>query len=213
MKTIINRILQILLIILSLAVVSVGSVNAYMIISTKDSIYTTDEFLDKVRIGDGHTAAVILGAGIRGDKPSSMLAERLDTGIDLYNAGVVSKLLMSGDNINPEYNEVRVMMKYAMNHGVPQEDIMVDKSGYRTYASVYRAKDKFGLDKIVLVTQKYHLYRAQYIADALGIQALSVSCDKIRYRGQIARDIREVASRTLAFIECIFKKEPKINPN
>ena len=137
-----------------------------------------------------------------------MLAERLDRGIALYEAGAAPKLLMSGDNGQVEYNELAAMADYALAKGVPSYDIFLDYAGFSTYESVYRAKEIFQAKKIIIVTQEYHLYRALYIADAMGLDAYGVSCDTQVFSGQINRDIREILARNKDFLTSIFKPKP-----
>ena len=108
---------------------------------------------------------LVLGAQVKPDgTPSTMLADRLDTAIKLYKDGVAPKILMSGDDGQVEYNEVKIMLEYAKEHGVPAKDIFLDHAGFSTYESVYRAQYIFGVKKMIIVTQKYHEYRALYIA-------------------------------------------------
>ena len=139
---------------------------------------------------------LVLGCGVRADgTPSAMLQDRLDVGIALYQAGVSDKLLMSGDHGRNGYDEVSAMKIYAMKQGVPSEDIFLDHEGYSTFESIYRAKEKFGAKKIVIITQEYHLHRALHIARELGLEAVGVSADLRNYRGQTRYDAREVLAR------------------
>ena len=138
-----------------------------------------------------------------------MLKDRLIRALELYNAGAAPKLLMSGDHGQNEYNEVGAMKNYAIENGVPSEDVFMDHAGFSTYETIYRAKEVFEAKKVIIVTQEYHLYRALYIAKKLGVDAYGVSCDLNVYAGQSARDIREVLARNKDFFKCIFKPEPK----
>ena len=135
---------------------------------------------------------IILGASVKnGDTPSPMLRDRLDEGIALYKAGCAPKILMSGDHGSEYYNEVSVMKNYAIKQGVPSEDIFLDHAGFSTYESMYRARAIFGAEKVVIVTQKYHLTRAVYNAKNLGMDAYGVAAAPINYGGQTIRNIRE----------------------
>ena len=118
---------------------------------------------------ESHDCIIVLGAGLWDDKPSPMLKDRLEKGISLYKAGAAPKLLMSGDHGRTGYNEVQVMKQYAIDAGVPSEDIFMDHAGFSTYESMIRARDIFGVTSPIVVTQKYHLYRAVYIGKSLGI--------------------------------------------
>lgn len=117
--------------------------------------------------------ALVLGAGVRSDgEPSLLLRDRLNSAIQLYEAGKVQKLLMSGDNRFHYYNEPAAMKRYAVKQGVPPEDIVEDFAGRRTYDSIYRAKHIFGQDRLIIVTQGFHLDRAVYLSRKLGVEAV-----------------------------------------
>lgn len=152
---------------------------------------------------------VVLGCQVRSDgSPSHMLEDRLKRSVALYEAGAAPKLLMSGDHGTVTYDEVNAMKRYALEAGVPSEDVFMDHAGFSTYETVYRAKEIFGADKVIIVTQRYHLYRALYIAQALGIEAYGVAADYRQYSGQFARDLREVLARVKDFGMSIIKPEP-----
>jgi vancomycin permeability regulator SanA len=153
---------------------------------------------------------VVLGCQVKDDgKPSDMLADRLRRGIELYNQGVAPKIIMSGDHGQKEYDEVNTMKQVAVDAGIPSNDIFMDHAGFSTYETLYRAKEIFEADKIIVVTQKYHLYRTMYIAEKLGIEAYGVNADYHTYWGQSNRDAREILARCKDFIKRIFKPEPK----
>ena len=152
--------------------------------------------------------AVILGAGVRNGKPTPMLKDRLLTGIELYKSGAVKKLIMSGDHGSEDYDEVNIMKSFAVDNGVPDEEIFMDHAGFSTYETVYRAKEIFEADNIIIVSQEYHLYRALYIAEKLDVKAVGVSADLRTYRGQKMRDLREILARDKDFFNCIIKPEP-----
>ena len=153
---------------------------------------------------------LVLGCQVKADgTPSHMLQDRLERAIALYqNQGIRTKLLMSGDHGQAGYNEVGTMRQYAIDRGVPAEDIFMDHAGFSTYESLYRAKHIFGAKKVIIVTQKYHLYRALYIARALGLDAEGVDADLRSYYGQLGRDCREVLARVKDLGMCIFKPKP-----
>jgi vancomycin permeability regulator SanA len=137
-----------------------------------------------------------------------MLEDRLRRGVELYEAGVSEKLLMSGDHGTKGYDEVGAMKAYATEREIPSQNVFMDHAGFSTYESMYRAAEVFEADKIVIVTQKYHLYRAVYAARALGLDAYGVAADYRSYSGQIMRDIREVLARCKDFAICILQPEP-----
>lgn len=137
-----------------------------------------------------------------------MLEDRLLQGIALYKRGVASKIIMSGDHGKKDYDEVNVMKQYAIEQGVSSEDIFMDHAGFSSYESIYRAKEIFKAQKIIIVTQKYHLYRSIYIAKQLDLEAYGVSSDPRKYSGQWARELREIVARNKDFFKCIFKPKP-----
>ena len=158
--------------------------------------------------GESFDCILILGCGVYGDRPSHMLSDRLDRGVQLFDLKLAPKLLLSGDNSRADYNEVAVMRDVAASKGVPLEAIFMDHAGFSTYESMYRARDIFDADRVLIVTQSYHLYRAVYDARALGLDAYGVDADLRAYAGQTFRDLREVLARVKDFAWCIFKPEP-----
>lgn len=179
-------------------------VNFYVKLSTKNQIMENDNSSNLEDID----CIIVLGAGIWGDKPSYMLEDRLLEAINLYKNNVSSKIIMSGDHGREEYDEVSIMKNYAIEKGIPSEDIFMDHAGFSTYDSIYRAKDIFKAKKVVIVTQKYHLYRALYIANQLGLEAYGIGADPRQYKGATYREIREILARNKDLIKCIFKPKP-----
>ncbi len=152
---------------------------------------------------------IVLGCRVRNDGSlSDMLRDRLLCGLELYDAGVAPKLLMSGDHGRMNYDEVGTMKNYAIENGVPSENVFMDHAGFSTYETIYRAKEIFRAEKVMIVTQEYHLYRALYIAQQLGVEAYGVSADLHTYAGQSMRDFREVLARLKDFVMCIVKPKP-----
>lgn len=180
-------------------------INAYVKYSTKKYIISNRDY-QKIGKVD---CVIVLGAGIWGDEPSPMLKDRIMTAVELYQEGVVSKIIMSGDHGRENYDEVKVMKRYAIENGVPSEDIFMDHAGFSTYESIYRAKEIFQAKKVIIVTQEYHLYRALYIASHLGLEAYGMPADKRSYSGQTYRELREILARNKDFIQCIFQPKPK----
>jgi len=193
-------------VIIAIAIIGILAlgINFYVIISTNNQIIDENEYTELADID----CIIVLGAGIWGEKPSPMLEDRLLEGIKLYQNNVSSKIIMSGDHGRKEYDEVNVMKDYGIENGVPSEDIFMDHAGFSTYESLYRAKEIFGAKKVVIVTQKYHLYRALYIANQLDIEAYGVGADPRQYVGAIYREIREILARDKDFVKCIFKPQP-----
>lgn len=199
-----KRIIKYLIILIIVGISIVLSINFYVILSTKKQIVDLSNLKNK----NDYDCIIVLGAGIWGDKPSPMLQDRLDEAIKLYEEGIAPKIIMSGDNGREGYDEVNVMKDYAINKGIPSEDIFMDHAGFSTYESIYRAKEIFKVEKAIIVTQKYHLYRALHIGNKLGINVTGVGADPRKYSGQIFRELREILARNKDFIQAIFKLKP-----
>ena len=197
----IKRIIIVLLVLFLLAIALIFGINYYVKFSTKKQIIKDNDFSNI----DNIDCILILGAKIWNDEPSPMLNDRLEVGINLYKNGVAPKIIMSGDHHLPDYDEVNVMKEIAINEGVPSEDVFMDHAGFSTYDSIYRAKEIFKAKNIIIVTQEYHLYRALYIAESLGLNAYGVSADSRKYAGQTSRELREILARDKDFVKSIFK--------
>ena len=200
-----RKMIKYIIMLILIFVVSVLAINFFVKIVTKNRILKKEEYSKLENID----CIIVLGAGIWGDKPSPMLEDRLKEAISLYNQNVSSKIIMSGDHGKEDYDEVNIMKEYAIEQGVASEDIFMDHAGFSTYESMYRAKEVFEANKIVIVTQKYHLYRALYIAKQLGIEAYGVNSNPRKYVGATYREAREIIARNKDFIKCIFKPQPK----
>lgn len=207
--------IKIILALIIAAAALVFGLSAYVAFSAAKDIAGSDE-------GSGFSAEeieecksidpqciLVLGCAVwADDQPSPMLKDRLDAAIELYRKGAAPKLLLSGDNSIVEYSEPDCMLKYALAQGVPAEDIFLDFAGFSTYESVYRAHAVFRVDRMIVVTQKYHLFRALKISDALGITAKGASSDQRKYSGRYGREAREVLARDKDLVKCIYKPEP-----
>ena len=198
-----KKILMFIIIFIIVIILLILGINIFVVFSTKNNIITEESAKDLKDID----CILILGAGVWGDKPSPMLEDRLVQGVSLYNNGVAPKIIVSGDHGTEEYDEVNIMKQYEIDKGVPSEDIFMDHAGFSSYDSIYSAKELYGAKKILIVTQKYHLYRALYIADKLEIEAYGVGSDPRKYSGQALREIREIFARDKDFVKCIFKPE------
>lgn len=200
----IMRISKIIIMLLLAIIISIITTNAYIIKTTKCKIIPKEE-LEYTNID----YIIILGAGIRGNNPSPMLEDRLITGINIYQQHKPTKILISGDHTSQTYDEVNVMKNYLLKQNIINDDIILDHAGISTYDSIYRAKEIFKAKKIIIVTQEYHLYRALYLADQLGIEAYGVAANLREYQHQSKRDIREFAARTKDFFKVIIKPPSK----
>ena len=145
--------------------------------------------------------AIVFGAAVRGETVSAILYDRVAAAAELYRAGTVKKLLLSGDNRTLDYNEPGAMRRTALALGVADADIALDFAGRSTYDTCYRAHAIFGLSEAVLVTQRFHLSRAITSCNALGVRATGYASDRRAYLGQWGNEIREVAASANALFE------------
>lgn len=208
MKTKKKTLRNLIIILLCLAMVGMVAlfvINAHVKFEGKDRILS----VEKVAELEDVDCIIVLGCQVKDDGSlSHMLRDRLIRALEVYDAGAAPKLLMSGDHGREDYDEVGAMKDYAIENGVVSENVFMDHAGFSTYETVYRAKEIFEADKVIIVTQEYHLYRALYIAERLGVEAYGVSSDLNTYAGQSMRDFREVLARCKDFAMCIFKPEP-----
>lgn len=210
-----TRLIRKLMLLIIIAAVLVIGLSAYVTQSVKSEIAGADtgggisvtEAADCKSIDP--QCILVLGCAVwANDEPSPMLRDRLDTAIALYKEGAAPKLLLSGDNSIVEYSEPDCMLKYTLAQGVPPEDIFLDYAGFSTYESVYRSHAVFKADRMIVVTQKYHLFRALKACEALGIKAKGVASDQQKYAGRYYREAREVLARDKDFFKGMIKAKP-----
>ena len=157
------------------------------------SVMTVEELAAS---GEEYDCVLVLGCRVYEDgRMSDMLVDRVRTGVALIQAGVSDTLLMSGDHRTDAYDEPTAMKSFAVEQGITSARIFLDHDGYSTYESVMRLHEVFGGKRVVIVTQEYHLYRALYLAEKLGMEAVGVPADLRTYAGQFLRDVREVLAR------------------
>ncbi len=176
------------------------SLNAAIKSVTKDRILSPQT---AAQLGD-IDCILVLGCHVR----SQYLADRLTTAFGLYDMGASPKLLMTGDHGREVYDEVNYMLDKAEEHGIDRKDVFTDHAGFSTYESIYRAKEIFGAERIIIVTQEYHLYRSLYIAEKLGVEAYGVSASLHGYGSQDYQDMRESLARMKDFFYALIKPEP-----
>ena len=176
------------------------ALNAAIKSVTKDRILSPQT---AAQLGD-IDCILVLGCHVR----SQYLADRLTTAFGLYDMGASSKLLMTGDHGREVYDEVNYMLDKAEEHGIERKDVFTDHAGFSTYESIYRAKEIFGAERIIIVTQEYHLYRSLYLAEKLGIEAYGVSASLHGYGSQDYQDFRESLARVKDFFYALIKPEP-----
>ena len=200
----IKKLFRWLLVLALLAGVAVFGINEYVKSVARQKLIDVETAAELQDVD----CILVLGCWVDNGTPSLMLGDRLERSVELYEAKAAPKLLMSGDHGQEDYDEVDAMKRYALDQGIPSEDVFMDHAGFSTYESVYRAKEVFGADKIIIVSQEYHLPRAIYIAGQLGVEAYGVAAKDVNYGGQAYRDLREVLARVKDVGYCLLKPEP-----
>ncbi len=203
-RIIFRKLVQGLLVFCVIGALVVAGLNLYMISYSNKYTLSPEEAAELTDVD----CIMVLGCGVWDDEPSPLLADRLQRGVEVYKLGAAPKILMSGDHGQEDYDEVNVMKQYALDEGISESDIFMDHAGFSTYESMYRAVEIFGVKKMIIVTQKYHLSRAVYIANKLGIEAYGVASDYRTFGGQLGRDCREVLARVKDMATTIFKPLP-----
>jgi len=206
MLKLLKKILKGLLTLTTLGVLLIITINGYIVLSSKDYVVKDETQLSNAPV------AIILGASVHGNNLSLILEDRVKEGIKLYENGKVDKLLLSGDHGAVDYDEVNSMRLYILNQSsmVSPTDLFMDHAGFDTYDSMYRAKEIYGVDQMIIVTQSFHINRAVYIARSLGMNAIGLAVDDSKYNlGLRAKwEFREVFSRIKAFLDVTFHAEP-----
>lgn len=155
-------------------------------------------------------AALILGAKVFSDgRLSSIMKDRADSGLELYKAGKVKKLLVSGDHGTKNYDEVNTVKDYLLSRGLRADDLFLDHAGFDTYDSLYRARDIFQLKSVIVVTQKFHQPRALYIGKSLNLEVYGYIADKQEYQGMVWNELRECVARSKAVVDVVTGAKPK----
>jgi SanA protein len=198
---------RLILLIMALPVLIVLALRGYAAWRARDEIYTIQDV-------PARRVAIVFGALVHADgRLSAMLADRVATGAALYHAGKVDVLLMTGDNRVITYNEPEAMRQYALSLGVPDDAIVLDYAGRRTYDSCYRARDIFRVDAAILVTQRFHLDRALLTCNALGVKAIGVAADVQRPQGytldsMMFSQTREFPATVVAVLDLARRPKP-----
>lgn len=157
--------------------------------------------------------AIVFGAGVRADGTvSAILEDRLLAAVDLYARGVVDTLLLTGDHSNDDYDEVDAMKRFVVARGVPAPAVAIDPHGVDTFSSVARARRVYGYDRAVLVSQAYHLPRALFLAERVGIDCEGVAADRRAYRSMLWFRSREILSRVKAIVDWTLGRSPRLDP-
>lgn len=180
--------------------VCVLGINYYVIFSQNQNILGVDE---SSRIEDTEYI-LVLGCGVFGDEPSDMLEDRLLRAIEVASKLPEAKLVLSGNNSGEEYNEVGVMKQFCISNGVDESKIITDDYGFSTGESVTNLETELSPAKVVIITQRYHLYRALHIASQYDIEAYGVASNQRRYKMQIYYSLREALARNKDFAKYLF---------
>ena len=200
-----KRVFFFLFILIIIGIVGTLLINLHIVNSTKNQIIK----LDNIENVDNYDAILVLGCKVNGNSPSLMLTKRLEMANDVYKKTSI-KLLLSGDHGKKNYDEVNIMRDYLLDYNIKEKDIFLDHAGFSTYDSIYRAKYIFGVKKIIIITQKYHMYRALYLANKLDIEAVGIEASDIPQKGVMLKNkIREVLSRDKNFFLGIIKPKSK----
>lgn len=205
-----KKILKITLIaagLIAMALMAFFIINAVVTANADKYMYSIDDIAEIPKA----ECVLVLGAKVYGDESlSAVLKDRVDYAILIYEAGKADKILFTGDHGQTDYDEVNSMMDYAMQKGVPKEDIFLDHAGFSTYESIYRARDIFQVSNLVIVTQEFHLARAVYIAQKLGLDAYGINSNPRQYANAKKDAFRESFARVKDFfLVNVFLPEPK----
>lgn len=191
-----------------LIIIIIASINIYVNSKSKRYIYTRIE-----EVPECYTA-IVLGALVSNTGyPSKFLKDRMDVAIELYTGKKIKRFLLSGDHGRKNYDEVNSMKNYLLEKGINTEDIFLDHAGFDTYSTIVRAKEVFGVERAIIVTQEFHLSRAVYIARSKGIEAYGIKADRQDYYSLVRLKIRETIAKVKAFSEVMINKKPRFLGN
>ncbi len=191
----------------TVGVLSIGGLRLYSAVRAQPQIYTLETVPER-------PVAIIFGASVLpSGRPSAMLADRVRMGAELYTAGKVRALLLTGDNSIETYNEPEAMRRFALELGVPDSALVLDYAGFRTYDSCYRARDIFQVDQAILVTQAYHLDRALLTCNGLQVESIGVAADAMRPTGYARRSLvsgqlRELPATVASVFDLLINRQP-----
>ena len=201
------KIIKIFFIVCAAVVLSTMLINAGFILAARKHVYSD------INDVPPRTVVLVLGSQIRGKRLSPVLQDRVLGGIDLMENGKGGKLLLSGDHGQIYYDEVTAMRLYVLDNApsIQPEDIFLDHAGFTTWDSMYRAKEIFQVEDLIIVTQKFHISRAVWMARSLGLDAIGYAIDDARFAGPSLRSwhSREYFARVKAFLSIIFNVNPR----
>ncbi len=198
-----KRILKVITGIIVFVLAVIALINGIVIAASLPYIKTAEE------VADSCDSVIIPGSPVYRDEPKPILKDRLDCGIELVKNGKAKTILMTGDGGGKYYNEIKVMVNYAEKNGVPEDAVLIDETGYSTYESIYNLKQDRDFDRVIIVTQRYHMYRAVFTARRMGIDAYGVACDSSEYGYFFYRHSREILARVKDFALAFIQPEPE----
>ena len=198
---ILRRALLLLLALCVLGAALAFGVSGWMVLHTRNNVLSVEDTPP-----ESPDCILVLGCGVDPQgRPKPMLYDRMTVAVELYDKGWADTLLLTGDNSGPDYNEVGAMETFALEHGVPNEALLLDNEGFNTDASIRRARDVFGMERVVIVTQEYHLFRALFLAESYGMKTYGVSATLRTYGPkQVIWSLREVLARDKDFTRMVF---------
>lgn len=205
MKITLKKIYKPTIIIFSVSLISIFLANSTINKETENKIFTVTDSIP------ANNAGLLLGTSkfLRNGKLNQYFENRISATMQLYKAGKVKNIVISGDNSKKDYNEPEDMKNELIKRGIPEQQIYLDFAGFRTYDSVYRMKEIFGQDRFTIISQEFHNQRAVYIANSLKINAIGFNAKDVNAYNGFKTKIREKFARVKVFIDLIFDKKPK----
>lgn len=168
-------------------------------------------YQDKYKIPTKNRIGVVFGAKLnKNGTPGDYLKDRLDTALDLYYNGKIDLIVLSGERLNENFNEIDVMEKYILNEGVPIEDTYLDTGGLDTYSTVYRIKNIFEFDHVIYITQNFHLTRATFLGKLMGVDCIGFNADRSKYKNLSEHQFREVLANIKALLDFSKDRQPDV---
>ena len=175
-------------------------------------IYTSKYIYDDIeQIPAQYRVGVVYGAKLNPDKsPGVYLKDRLDTALELYQNDKIDFIILSGERLDPDFNEIDVMEKYILERGVPIERTYLDTGGLDTYSTVYRVKNIFLFDEVIYITQNFHLTRATFLGKLMGVNCVGLNADRSKYKNLHEHEFREVFANIKAFFDFSNDRQPEV---
>ncbi len=162
-------------------------------------------------IPSDYRVAVVFGAKVQANgQPTRFLKDRLDAAIRLYKEDQVDVILLSGEKLHENFNEIDVMEKYLLDRGVKIEDTYLDGAGLDTYSTIYRTKNIYQFDKVILISQSYHLKRALFLGKVFGLDCIGYNADSGPYKTEGKQSFREILANIKALLDNGNERAPEV---